>query len=209
MGSYVFPQLGSKRPGMSCSNCHTTTTSLWRRNAHGETVCNACGLYYKLHSINRPLTMKKDAIQTRKRKPKNSMKTERNSSAKTQAAQATHAQHGLATPLKIESLLNETGVCSGRTARARSRSRSPLPVLAYYRAEAGPEPPRSRSRSPLPSLGYYAGPGNAEEALPLTAHVHYDDVYRGATAPPAPAPTQHAHKPTRDHERPTVVSLGS
>ncbi|XP_059056083.1 transcription factor GATA-4-like [Achroia grisella] len=71
--------MGAKRPGMSCSNCHTTTTSLWRRNAHGETVCNACGLYYKLHSINRPMAMKKDSIQTRKRKPKNTMKSERNS----------------------------------------------------------------------------------------------------------------------------------
>lgn len=56
-------QMGTKRPGMACTNCHTTTTSLWRRNVKGETVCNACGLYFKLHNINRPLAMKKDAIQ--------------------------------------------------------------------------------------------------------------------------------------------------
>lgn len=56
-------QTGTKRPGTTCTNCHTMTTSLWRRNAHGETVCNACGLYYKLHSVPRPLAMKKDAIQ--------------------------------------------------------------------------------------------------------------------------------------------------
>ena len=36
----------------------------------GESVCNACGLYYKLHQVERPKTMKKDTIQTRKRKPK-------------------------------------------------------------------------------------------------------------------------------------------
>jgi hypothetical protein len=30
---------------------------------------SACGLYYKLHGINRPMTMKKEGIQTRKRKP--------------------------------------------------------------------------------------------------------------------------------------------
>jgi hypothetical protein len=29
----------------------------------GEPVCNACGLYYKLHGVNRPLAMKKDSIQ--------------------------------------------------------------------------------------------------------------------------------------------------
>ncbi|KAF8316757.1 hypothetical protein DL93DRAFT_2056090 [Clavulina sp. PMI_390] len=27
----------------SCSNCHTTQTPLWRRNAEGKPICNACG----------------------------------------------------------------------------------------------------------------------------------------------------------------------
>ncbi|CAN2389208.1 Transcription factor [Pristimantis euphronides] len=58
----------SKRAGTQCSNCHTSTTTLWRRNTNGDPVCNACGLYYKLHNVNRPLTMKKDGIQTRNRK---------------------------------------------------------------------------------------------------------------------------------------------
>ncbi|KAM9311045.1 trans-acting T-cell-specific transcription factor GATA-3 isoform 2-T2 [Gastrophryne carolinensis] len=58
----------ARRAGTSCANCQTTTTTLWRRNANGDPVCNACGLYYKLHNINRPLTMKKEGIQTRNRK---------------------------------------------------------------------------------------------------------------------------------------------
>ncbi|KAK6644672.1 hypothetical protein RUM43_000940 [Polyplax serrata] len=66
----------NKRLGLQCSNCRTVTTSLWRRNSLGEPVCNACGLYYKLHGVNRPLAMKKDSIQTRKRKPKGSSKGE-------------------------------------------------------------------------------------------------------------------------------------
>ncbi|XP_030627543.1 transcription factor GATA-4 [Chanos chanos] len=61
----------SRRVGLSCTNCQTTTTTLWRRNAEGEPVCNACGLYMKLHGVARPLAMKKEGIQTRKRKPKN------------------------------------------------------------------------------------------------------------------------------------------
>ncbi|KAM7395424.1 hypothetical protein PAMA_006940 [Pampus argenteus] len=65
----------SRRVGLSCTNCHTTTTTLWRRNAEGEPVCNACGLYMKLHGVPRPLAMKKDGIQTRKRKPKNPNKS--------------------------------------------------------------------------------------------------------------------------------------
>ncbi|KAM8774186.1 transcription factor GATA-5 [Rhynchonycteris naso] len=61
----------TRRAGLCCTNCHTTTTTLWRRNADGEPVCNACGLYTKLHGVPRPLAMKKESIQTRKRKPKN------------------------------------------------------------------------------------------------------------------------------------------
>lgn len=64
-------QSASRRVGIQCANCRTEKTSLWRRNSSGDTVCNACGLYYKLHNVARPLTMKKDNIQTRKRKPKN------------------------------------------------------------------------------------------------------------------------------------------
>ncbi|XP_062396371.1 transcription factor GATA-5 isoform X3 [Sardina pilchardus] len=60
----------SRRAGLCCTNCHTSTTTLWRRNAEGEPVCNACGLYMKLHGVARPLAMKKESIQTRKRKPK-------------------------------------------------------------------------------------------------------------------------------------------
>lgn len=52
--TFSLPQIVSKRAGTQCTNCQTTTTTLWRRNASGDPVCNACGLYYKLHQV-RPL----------------------------------------------------------------------------------------------------------------------------------------------------------
>uniref|UniRef100_A0A1I8HTC5 GATA-type domain-containing protein n=1 Tax=Macrostomum lignano TaxID=282301 RepID=A0A1I8HTC5_9PLAT len=57
-----------RRAGTTCSNCATTQTTLWRRNHKGESVCNACGLYFKLHQVDRPISMKKDSIQSRNRK---------------------------------------------------------------------------------------------------------------------------------------------
>ncbi|VBB32506.1 unnamed protein product [Acanthocheilonema viteae] len=60
-----------RRQGLVCANCRGTNTTLWRRDADGRPVCNACGLYYKLHQVQRPISMKKDGtLQTRKRKQK-------------------------------------------------------------------------------------------------------------------------------------------
>ncbi|OBZ86368.1 Siderophore biosynthesis regulatory protein URBS1 [Choanephora cucurbitarum] len=50
-----------------CFNCDTTTTPLWRRDDDGNNICNACGLYYKLHNVHRPLSMKRSIIHRRKR----------------------------------------------------------------------------------------------------------------------------------------------
>ncbi|VVD05507.1 unnamed protein product [Leptidea sinapis] len=173
--------MGTKRPGMECSNCKTTTTSLWRRNAHGETVCNACGLYYKCL-----------VFQSRKRKPKNSLKAERAlSKSITHTTHATHSTHGtrvahaLGSAVKIENLLDNGG------------ARSPLP-LGYYVPHA--------PHAPHAAHAQHAAAVKLEEPPPAHAHGHahghslahgqyYEDAeYRRATDA---------------QERPSVVSLGS
>ncbi|ORX57965.1 glucocorticoid receptor-like (DNA-binding domain) [Hesseltinella vesiculosa] len=52
---------------VECANCHQTNTPLWRKNDRGESVCNACGLYSKLHHCDRPVKMRKATIQRRRR----------------------------------------------------------------------------------------------------------------------------------------------
>lgn len=57
---------GNSAP-LQCTNCHTQTTPLWRRNPEGQPLCNACGLFLKLHGIVRPLCLKTDVVKKRQR----------------------------------------------------------------------------------------------------------------------------------------------
>lgn len=45
----------STKNSLQCTNCQTRTTPLWRKTSQGDLLCNACGLFYKLHGILRPL----------------------------------------------------------------------------------------------------------------------------------------------------------
>ncbi|KAF9104501.1 hypothetical protein BGX27_010060 [Mortierella sp. AM989] len=54
-------------PQPMCTNCKTTLTPLWRKDDAGDILCNACGLYFKLHHIHRPISLKRNVIRRRSR----------------------------------------------------------------------------------------------------------------------------------------------
>jgi len=62
-------------PETSCANCNTQKTSIWRRNNFGHAICNACGLYAKLHGVDRPVNLRNDVIRKRTRKRARKSKT--------------------------------------------------------------------------------------------------------------------------------------
>ncbi|OQV16173.1 Transcription factor GATA-5 [Hypsibius exemplaris] len=120
----------SRRSGLVCSNCSTQTTTLWRRNNDGEPVCNACGLYFKLHSVARPVAMRKDAIQTRKRKPR-SQSTGKKTSSESGRNTAKSSDSDLQKPI---SALPYGGLPNGQNVASviTSTSGFQLPVNGHF-----------------------------------------------------------------------------
>ncbi|KAJ3414146.1 hypothetical protein HDV05_007008 [Chytridiales sp. JEL 0842] len=57
---HPHPPTDPSQHASTCSNCQTTRTPLWRRGPLDSLLCNACGLYYKLHLTHRPLKQTKD-----------------------------------------------------------------------------------------------------------------------------------------------------
>ena len=48
---YILPSRGRQ---VICTNCSTSTTSTWRKDKEGRSLCNACGLYLRVHGTSRP-----------------------------------------------------------------------------------------------------------------------------------------------------------
>ncbi|PNF13756.1 hypothetical protein B7P43_G13143, partial [Cryptotermes secundus] len=171
----------SRRLGMSCSNCHTDKTSLWRRNSMGEPVCNACGLYYKLHGVNRPLAMKKDSIQTRKRKPKSGTPKSENSGGGGGGGGSSNSVQQSPSLVKLEQLDSYGDCCTGA---ARTKIGDDILKLEH---------------SSLNFLGHSTGGTSS------TGTVTYSSLYSSTSAQPQQQPQPlplHVTSPLQYHHSP-------
>nr|CAI5833002.1 unnamed protein product [Callosobruchus analis] len=204
----------SRRAGLTCTNCQTNTTTLWRRNQVGEPVCNACGLYYKLHSVNRPLSMRKDSVQTRKRKSKGSKEKGPNSNNQINRNVATSLSTPSLPPIKME----DVGV---------KLEHASLETYNELRAVSSP----SHLHAATANYVYTQSPQQhqpfAYKPSQLSAQF-YDSILQGSPSPPSTAP----ESPSSPHiihnnnnnnnnttkviingeqlmDRPTVVSISS
>ncbi|KAI8602162.1 hypothetical protein EDD21DRAFT_304139 [Dissophora ornata] len=92
MGHAQGSHASSPNPQPTCSNCKTTLTPLWRKDDAGDILCNACGLYYKLHHIHRPISLKRNVIRRRSRYENGKSASSSSSLAKSQAFLQAQAQ---------------------------------------------------------------------------------------------------------------------
>ena len=103
---------------VECTNCHTRTTPLWRRNPEGLPLCNACGLFLKLHGEVRPLSLKTDVIKKRNRGSNASRNHTNNASSTDIAKNVDSATKGKTTISKSSSNLPSLAASSGNNATA-------------------------------------------------------------------------------------------
>ncbi|PYH79808.1 hypothetical protein BO82DRAFT_123578 [Aspergillus uvarum CBS 121591] len=115
----------------TCTNCFTQTTPLWRRNPEGQPLCNACGLFLKLHGVVRPLSLKTDVIKKRNRSSANSLAVGASRSSKKSVRKNSVQQASVTTPT------------SSRAQSGTTSSESPP-------AMPGGPPPSSRAAGVVP-----------------------------------------------------------
>lgn len=157
--SVVPSRPGSPRPGgdnngvpTTCTNCFTQTTPLWRRNPEGHPLCNACGLFLKLHGVVRPLSLKTDVIKKRNRGSGNAVvsstaRSKKAASRKNSVAQASTATSKASTN-ESESPKSTAGSASTGTAATTPTSGGALEKPAKQVVAIAPGPPKP---APAPS----------------------------------------------------------
>ncbi|KAF3061384.1 Nitrogen regulatory protein areA [Daldinia childiae] len=162
----------------TCTNCFTQTTPLWRRNPEGQPLCNACGLFLKLHGVVRPLSLKTDVIKKRNR-----------------GSGASLPVGGTSTRSK-----KNTGNTAGTASGPASRKNSTLAMSATNSAAQVTTPPSVTNRAgsvnegESPASGAGGSGGNTAGSTPTsyagsaTGAVGGKGVVPIAAAPPKNAP---------------------
>jgi len=144
-------QAESNQP-TTCTNCCTQTTPLWRRNPEGQPLCNACGLFLKLHGVVRPLSLKTDVIKKRNRGSGSSLPVGGTSTRSKKNASANGVASGVAAATRKNSTLSISA----------SANSAPAPTPSSAAAAQAATPPaqnRAGSANDSESPASHAGSG--------------------------------------------------
>lgn len=214
-----FSSVATSRPGSpkpddnngaptTCTNCFTQTTPLWRRNPEGNPLCNACGLFLKLHGVVRPLSLKTDVIKKRNRGSGNSapVGTSRSKKAASRKNSIVQATASATTAAKAtgndgESPRSATGSAGGSATTPTSTGQPEKPrVIAI-----APGPLKPVTQPPVPAPTRAVAPRRARkssrasnsidaEMQDVSTESNRNDGLRGGQ-PPALAPNPLASQP--------------
>lgn len=154
---------GGTKPGESsvpttCTNCFTQTTPLWRRNPEGHPLCNACGLFLKLHGVVRPLSLKTDVIKKRNRGTGNppvgtaSTRSSKKSSRKNSVAHATPVGTPTSHKAADSDSPKSTGSGSGGASSANLASAVTPTSKTNGVVAIAPGPPKATNTFSTPSI---------------------------------------------------------
>ncbi|KAJ4297978.1 Sodium- and chloride-dependent GABA transporter 1 [Kalmusia sp. IMI 367209] len=172
------PSPGGSKPGeqgntpTTCTNCFTQTTPLWRRNPEGHPLCNACGLFLKLHGVVRPLSLKTDVIKKRNRGSGTSAPVGGSSSraSKKSSRKNSLAQTPVSTPTSGKGADSESPKSTGSVGLGATSSSANNSTGAAPATKTGgvvpiaPGPPKAQ-----PSSASSAAQGRAANAPPRRA----------------------------------------
>ncbi|KAJ3103791.1 putative electron transfer flavoprotein subunit [Phlyctochytrium bullatum] len=177
---------------LTCSNCGTTSTPLWRRDDKGCPICNACGLYFKLHGQHRPVSMKRAFIQRRKRVNPSAAaaaKTEQAVQAVQPKPTAAVAAGSTTAPVPIVPAEAGTPVSSPTSVPALSIVSSPAsgPAGAEPRSPSMPVSERS-PYSPRTGLAGAPAPQAASTYVPVAPPAAVVTLRPAPVSQPTPAP---------------------
>ncbi len=144
----------------TCTNCFTQTTPLWRRNPEGHPLCNACGLFLKLHGVVRPLSLKTDVIKKRNRGSGATLPLGGSGGAATRASK------------KMGSISTASGPITRKNSVVTSNTNTApntTPNTQATTPTSGRERSVNESQSP-PSLTGSAGNGGSTASTPTSYH---------------------------------------
>ncbi|KAI9830937.1 MAG: hypothetical protein M1819_005320 [Sarea resinae] len=120
-----------------CQNCTTSTTPLWRRDEIGSVLCNACGLFLKLHGRPRPISLKTDVIKSRNRVKSSGQGAKKKSLFDASGIAASRSEAGTPPPGSLGHRRTSQKTSSG----ASDRSNSPISRTAtpYHGSHLAPQ----------------------------------------------------------------------
>ncbi|EPS36550.1 hypothetical protein H072_9891 [Dactylellina haptotyla CBS 200.50] len=164
-----------------CQNCTTSTTPLWRRDESGAVLCNACGLFLKLHGRPRPISLKTDVIKSRNRVKNTGQPPKRKSTTFDSPVAVPNGAADISPPIATRPTRpprHPSSVPNGSVS-PQSRSGTPLPQgpSSFFDSIVSQDAMLDRMGSPLPSL-------NLSHPSPGSSSSHHD---------------RHSEPPSYDH----------